>query len=154
MFFTSIKDNYSNALPLFSWASCFSHVGEDDEAEMDDGKMTFYCPLSVWVAAHPAKKKEHQGLWVLSSVFGPGSSSLRTSEEGSGGVSVIKCFQSWTCPSETQVTVHSSSSCWQKERGVFILTCTKMSKVRQARVDSQKHCRAAQIFQHMEVAVE
>lgn len=37
-------------------------MGEYDEAEMDDRKMTFYCPLSIWVAAHLAKKKEHQCL--------------------------------------------------------------------------------------------
>lgn len=40
----------------------FSHVGEDSEAEMDDRGMTLYCPLSIWVAAHPAEMKEHQGL--------------------------------------------------------------------------------------------
>lgn len=63
MLYTGIKDYYSNALSLFIWSSCFSHIGE---AEKDDGKMTFYCPLSVWVAAHTAKKQnEHQGLWVL-----------------------------------------------------------------------------------------
>lgn len=69
---------------------------------------------------------------------------------------MIKCFQSWRCPSEAQVAVYTISSCLEKEEGVFILKFTEMSEVRQ-----HKHRQAetsqsrTQIFhKHMEVAVE
>lgn len=61
-------------------------MGEDDEAEMDDGKMTLYRPLSVWVAAHPARKGKTQRF--MSTVYlclGPEDFFL-------AGVSVIECF--------------------------------------------------------------
>lgn len=46
-------------------------MGEDDEAEMDDGKMTLYRPLSVWVAAHPARKgKTQRFMSTVLSLFG------------------------------------------------------------------------------------
>lgn len=144
MLFISIKDHCSNALPLFIWTTCFSHVGDDDEAEMDDGKVTFYCPLSVWAAAHSAKKKEHRGLWALSICVSawPGWG-LLLSKEGRGDVSVIKHFQSWRCPSETQVAVHSSSSCWEEEGVRFhtknVLKCQRSDSVS---VVTQQHLKA------------
>lgn len=64
MLFTCIKDNYLNALLLFIRSSCFSHMGEDVEVEMDKRKKKkdFSPSFSIRVAAHSAKKTS---LWVL-----------------------------------------------------------------------------------------
>lgn len=82
--FTSVKDNYFNALPLFIRSSCFSHVGEDDEAEMDDGQMTFYCPLSAWVGGSSSSKEREKVYEYCLSVFWPDSSRMRTSFRETG----------------------------------------------------------------------
>lgn len=135
MFFTSIKDNCSNALPLFIWSSCFSHIGEDNEAEVDDGKMTLYCPLSVWVAAHPAKKNQHQGLWLLC-LLCLGLAHLVWGLKRDGAMSVWSNV--FKASDATQVTVYSGSSCWWK--GMFshwhVLKCQRSDNVR---VDSTAH---------------
>lgn len=65
--FTSVKDNYSDHF-LFD-PPVFSHMGEDDEAEMDDRKMTFYCPLSVWVERQLIQLKRERVYEYCLSVF-------------------------------------------------------------------------------------
>lgn len=88
MFLTSIKDNCSKASPLTIWSSCFSHMGEDDEAEMDDRKMTFRCPLLAWASAHPLKKKKDSVSEYCLLRLGRAHFVRRSSKEGRGGVRV------------------------------------------------------------------
>lgn len=62
MLFTSIKDDLLKRFITFLFdPPVFSHTGEDDKAEMGNGKIAFWCPLSVWVAVHPAEKKREKG---------------------------------------------------------------------------------------------
>lgn len=70
--------------------------GEDDKAEKDNGKMTFYCPLSVWVAGSSPSNKRKVYEYCLICVWAwlIESEDFFLAKREGGGVSVIECFQS------------------------------------------------------------
>lgn len=171
MLFTSIKDICSNALsPFYLILLFFLTRGRMTRLRWAMEKLLFgvLCPSGLQFIQQRKKEKKdkkkknrgQQGLWVLficvlARLISP-EDFFFVKREGEG-VIVFECYQSWGRPSEPQVAVHSTSSCWEEEEGVFWEKCTEMSEVRQCK---HRHAGIAQtsrtqIFhKHMEVAVE
>lgn len=97
MFFTDIKENYSNYLPLFNGASFYQWR----TIQTMEKWLSVVLSPPGWQLIQQ-KTKQHQCSWVLFMCWG-----LAHQAWGRGRVSVIKRFQSWRCPSESQGTVYS-----------------------------------------------